>query len=324
MTQQTDTLVGLEEIRDAARRLEGVVRRTPLLATDTLSDEVGGEVRLKCESFQRAGSFKIRGAYNFVAQIPDEERSHGVITYSSGNHAQAVALAARSVGIRAVVVMPVDAPPIKVEGARRLGAEVIFEGTTSVERKHRAEAIQADRGLTMVPPFDDPRIIAGQGTVGLEIVQDWPEVDTYFVCIGGGGLASGSAAALRGMKPEAKIYGVEPAGAASMDAALRAGEPVTLPSVDTIADGLKPVRAGDLTFRHVRHLVDDVLLVSDAEILSAASLLLHTAKFVVEFSGAAAVAAARSGRVPLHGRHTAVVISGGNLDPSLFARLVKT
>ena len=318
----TDTaLVSLMDIEAAAARLEGVVKRTPLLPSDTLSEEVEAEVRLKCESLQRAGAFKIRGAYNYISRLSEEELARGVLTYSSGNHAQAVALAARLLGTSATVVMPTTAPAVKRAGAQRLGAEVILEGTTSLDRKQRAEAIQAERGLSMVPPFDDPQIIAGQGTVGLEIAREWSEVEVVITCVGGGGLASGCGAALKALCPNAKLYAVEPAGAASMRAGWDAGVPVTLDRIDTIADGLAPVRSGDLTLRHVREFYDDVVLVEDHEIRAAASLLLTRGKLVVEFSGAAGVAALRSGRIPVAGKRVAVVLSGGNLDPALLSQL---
>jgi threonine dehydratase len=317
----TGALVSLADVRAAAERLKGVVVRTPLLASPELSAEVGGEVRLKAESLQRIGAFKARGANNFVLQLSDDEVARGVITYSSGNHAQAVALAASLKGTRAVVVMPTTSPQIKRTGAARLGAEVILEGTTSQERKVRAEAIAADRGLVMVPPYDHPWIIAGQGTVGLEIVEEWPEVDTVLIPVGGGGLASGVAAAIRRERPNAVIVGVEPEGAASMRAALDAGRPVSLDRIDTIADGLAPIRTGDLTFQHMRELADDVVTVSDLAIKDAARFLLQRQKLVVEYSGAAAVAAIRGGRIATRGRRIATVLSGGNLDPSLMAEL---
>jgi threo-3-hydroxy-L-aspartate ammonia-lyase len=244
LTEAPPALVTMDEIEAAAGRIQVVAVRTPLLPFPEVSEESGGAVRLKCESLQRTGSFKIRGAYNFVSQLSPEEMDRGIITYSSGNHAQAVALAAREKGVRAVVVMPTTAPGVKVDGARRLGAEVVFEGTTSIERKVRAEAIASEEGLAMVPPFDHPHIIAGQGTVGLEIARDWPEVDLVLVPIGGGGLAGGTAAALKRLLPRVRVVGVEPEGAPAMRAALDAGEPVTLPRTETIADGLAPVRAG--------------------------------------------------------------------------------
>ncbi len=310
-------LVGLDEIREAAARLEGVVVRTPLVAWPELSERLGGEVRLKCENLQRSGSFKARGAFNFASRIPAEELKGGLITYSSGNHAQAVALVAQLLGAHAVVVMPVNAPAVKREGAERLGAEVVLEGTTSVERRARAEAIADEQGLAMVPPFDHHHIIAGQGTVGLEIVEEWGEVDTILVPIGGGGLASGVSAAVRRLRPDARIFGVEPSGAASMRAALDAGEPVELSSIDSIADGLLPVRTGDHTYRHIRDLADDVLLVEDDAIVEAALLLATERKLLVEFSGAATVAAILSGRVEVTGRKVVAVLSGGNVDPAV-------
>ncbi len=319
--KRKSTLVALEDIEDAARRVEGVAVRTPLLPFPELSEEVGGEVRLKCECLQRAGSFKIRGAFNFVSRLPEEDLARGIITYSSGNHAQAVALAAGLNGVRAVVVMPTTAPKVKVTGAKRLGAQVFFEGTTSLERKTRAEAIAREEGLAMVPPFDDPAIIAGQGTVGLEIAEDWPEVELALVPIGGGGLASGTAAALKALLPQVVVVGVEPRGGASMRAALDAQEPVTLKTIDTIADGLAPVRTGDLTFLHARRYLDDVIVVEDEAIRQAASLLLNRRKLVVEYSGAATLAALLSGVVDGRDRRVAVVLSGGNLDPSVMREL---
>ena len=314
-------LVTPASVRDAARGLEGVAVRTPLLPSPWLTEELGTEVRLKCESFQPIGAFKLRGAYTMVARLTDQERARGVVTYSSGNHAQAVAFAARAFGVDAVIVMPENAPRIKVKGTKRLGAEVVEKGTTSLARKERAEAIQAERGLTMIPPFDHPDIIAGQGTAGLEILEDWPAVETLVVPIGGGGLISGIAALVRRERPEVRIIGVEPEGAPAMRRSLDAGHPVTLDSIDSIADGLVPVRPGDLTFAHCRDLVDDVVLVSDDDLRSAAAGLLVRGKLLVEYSGAATVAALRTGAVSQPGR-AAAVISGGNIDPSRIPELL--
>ena len=316
-----EALVELDVIREAGERLRPVALRTPLFRADVLNDELGSDIRLKLESLQRTGSFKFRGAYNFVAQLSDDARSKGVITYSSGNHAQAVALAAQLHGIRAVVVMPTTAPQVKRDGAERLGAEVVLEGTTSLERGARAESIAEERGLVMIPPFDDPRIIAGAGTVGLEIAEDWDAFGSVLVPIGGGGLCSGTAAALRRLRPDVRILGVEPTGAASMKAALASGEPVTLDRTESIADGLMPVRTGNLTFKHVSELVDDVVLVDDDAIRDAASLLFKKLRLVVEFSGAATVAALRSGLVETEGRGVVAVVSGGNVDPAVLMDL---
>ena len=308
--------VPVSAIEEAARRIEGAVRRTPLLR---LPLEEGPPVYAKCENLQAAGAFKIRGATNFIAQLDPDARRHGVITYSSGNHAQAVALAARRVGVPAVVVMPTTAPAVKVEGARALGAEILFEGTTSVERKRRAEAVAGDRDLQMVPPFDHPWIIAGQGTVGLEILADCPGVARILVPVGGGGLVAGVAAAVKQQRPEVRLVGVEPTGAAKMTASLAAGRPVSLDRVASLADGLLPVRPGDLTFHHVRRFVDEVVTVDDDPIADAVLWLFRRAKLVVETSGAATLAALLSGSAadrsdpPRDGGATVVVLSGGNL-----------
>lgn len=318
---QGEGLVGLTEIEAASRRLAGVVISTPLLPADAVSEAVDGQVRLKCESLQRAGSFKIRGAFNFVSQLSDEQVAQGIITYSSGNHAQAVALAGRLRGVRVVVVMPTTAPKVKRDGAHRLGAEIVYEGTTSVERRARAEAIADAEGLVVVPPFDHRHIIAGQGTVGLEIGRAWPDVDIVLAPIGGGGLASGVAASIKRMLPSARVIGVEPVGAASMRAALDNGSPAVLDGIDTIADGLAPVMVGELTFEHARDLMDDVVVVDDADIRAATELLVGRQKLVVEYSGAATTAALLSRKVDPKGGGVAAIISGGNLDPSLFAGL---
>jgi threonine ammonia-lyase medium form len=309
-------LVDGAAVRRAAEVLAGVAVRTPLLPAAWLSDIVGAEVRLKCENLQRAGAFKIRGAYNAVHALPEAVRRRGVIAYSSGNHAQGVALAARLFGIEAVVVMPVTAPAVKVEGARALGAEIVMEGTTSLERQRCAETIAAERGLSIIPAFDHPDIIAGQGTVALEMHEQWPDFEAVLVPIGGGGLISGMAAWLRERSPGVRIIGVEPENADAMARSLAAGAPVTIEPRKTIADGLAPVRPGDLTYAHVEALVDEIVLVREEHIVDATSRLMRQGKLVVEFSGAATVAALLSGRWEPRGLRTAVVLSGGNIDPS--------
>jgi threonine dehydratase len=305
-----EKLVTLDDIRAAARRVAAVARVTPLV---DVSAAAGRPLLLKCENMQPGGAFKIRGAYNMVAQLTDEQRRRGVITFSSGNHGQAMALAARELGAPAVVVMPTTAPRIKVDGARSFGAEVIFAGTTSVERRVRAEAEAAARGLTMVPPFDHEWIIAGQGTAGLEILEQRPDVAAVLVPIGGGGLASGVAAAIKLTRPEVKVIGVEPAGAAAMKASIDAGHAVTLDRTESIADGLMPVRPGDLTFAHVRRFVDRVITVEDDQIIDAVLWLFTNAKMVAEPSGAATVAAALAGAAEVNGPIVAIV-SGGNMS----------
>jgi threonine dehydratase len=305
----TDKLVTLDDIRRAAQRVAAIARVTPLV---DVSSAAGRPLMLKCENMQPGGAFKIRGAYNMVAQLTDGQRRRGVITFSSGNHGQAMALAARELGAPAVVVMPTNAPKIKIDGARGFGAEVIFAGTTSTERRVRAEAEASARGLTMVPPFDHEWIIAGQGTAGLEILEQQPDVATVFVPIGGGGLAAGVGAAIKLTRPGVQVIGVQPSGAAAMKASIDAGHPVTLASTDSVADGLKPVRPGDLTFAHVRRFVDRVVTVEDEQIIAAVIWLFEHARIVAEPSGAAAVAAALSGAAGTGGPAVAI-ISGGNM-----------
>jgi len=305
------SLVTLERIRQARDRIRGIVKQTPLI---DVSDLAGRPLRLKCESLQPGGAFKIRGAYNMVAQLPEAERARGVITYSSGNHGQAVAIAARAVGTPSVVVMPTTAPKIKVDGARRFGAEVVFEGTTTLHRKARAEQIAAERGLAIIPPFDHEWIIEGQGTLGLEILEQCVDVATVLVPIGGGGLISGVAAAIKQARPDVAVIGVEPSGAASMKNAIDAGEVRTLEAARSIADGLMAVRPGDLNFAHVRAFVDRLVTVEDPEIAAAVGWLITRAKLVAEPSGAATVAAALRADAD-YAPPVVAVISGGNLDP---------
>jgi threonine dehydratase len=305
----------LDAIRAAADRIRPIARLTPLI---DVSDAAGRSLYLKCENLQPAGAFKIRGAYNMVAQLTGAERRAGVITYSSGNHGQAMALAARTLGAPAVVVMPTTAPAVKVEGARAFGAEVILAGTTSADRRARAEAEAAARGLTMVPPFDHEWIIAGQGTAGLEILEQRPDVAAVLVPIGGGGLAAGVAAAIKLSKPDVAVIGVEPVGAAAMKESVEAGHPVTLARTATIADGLMPVRPGDLTFAHVQKFVDHVITVEDTDIIRAVLWIFEHARLVAEPSGAATTAAVLSGALdavlPAAGPVVAIV-SGGNMAP---------
>jgi threonine dehydratase len=310
--------VTIDEIRAAAARIAGVVRRTPLV--DVASAAAESAFAIKCENMQPAGAFKIRGAYNMMAQLSPDARAAGVITYSSGNHGQAVALAARLLGARAVVVMPETAPRVKVVGAERLGADVLFAGTTVLDRKSRAESEAAARGLTMVPPFDHPWIIAGQGTCGLEVVKQCPSLSAVYVPMGGGGLISGIAVAVKSLRPGARVIGVEPEGAPKMTASRAAGHPVTLPKTASIADGLLSIRPGDLTFAHVQALVDEVVTVSEQEIVAAVKWLFDNANVVAEPSGAVSVAAVlRQRRVP---PGVVAIISGGNVPPEDYARYI--
>jgi len=318
---EANPAVPLQALRTAARDLAGVAVRTPLLPNPELSRVAGVPVRLKCEHLQRVGAFKIRGAYTAVSRIPAEDRQRGVITYSSGNHGQAMAFAARQLGIRAVVVMPERAPAIKVEGVRRLGGEAIIAGNSSAERYERARQLAADEGLTMVPPFESLDVIAGQGTCGLEILEEFPEVQTILVPVGGGGLIAGIASAVAALKPEVRVIGVEPAGAPKLARALAAGHPVRLEHTESLADGLLPLSIGELPFKVLSGLVREAVQVSEDEIVAGLRFL-HQAGLAAEPSGAVTTAAVLAGRVDLGGP-TVAVVSGGNADPALLQRLLQ-
>jgi threonine dehydratase len=304
------------DLREARARVARHARVTPLLPADSLSGRLGLPVFLKAENLQVGGAFKTRGAAHFITRLDEAARARGVITYSSGNHGIAVSLAARRAGVPAVVVMPETAPAVKLARVRALGAEVHQVGPSSLERKAKAEAIQKERGLAMVPPFDHPWIVAGQATCGVEIIEQCPDVATILVPVGGGGLVSGVALACRHHRPAARVVGVEPEGAAKMSASLRAGEPVTLPATASIADGLLPARPGDLTFAIVRDMVAEVVTVPDGAIREAALLLLREERLLVEWSGAVGVAALLAGKVRTGGGPVVVVLSGGNCDPA--------
>jgi threonine dehydratase len=323
-------LVSLAEIEAAAARIRPTARVTPLVEVPFPAAEsaLGGagtdRLFLKCENLQPMGAFKIRGAFNMVAQLSEDERRRGVITYSSGNHGQAVALAARELGAPAVIVMPTTAPMVKIDGARRYGAEVIFAGTTSIERQLAAEKLAAERNMVIVPPFDHPMIIAGQGTVALEILEQCPNVATVIVEVGGGGLSSGVSTALKRKLPHVRVVGVEPEGAAKMTRAIEAGHPVTLDRTSSIADGLMSIRAGDLTFAHVRTFVDEIVTVPDEALKRAVRWLYLNARLVVEPSGAATTAALMEGlgHVDRAAGPVVAIVSGGNVEPEKYAQYI--
>ena len=320
--------VTLDDIRQAAGRIRPLARVTPLLTVE----ECGGGTRplaLKCENLQLSGAFKIRGAANMLLQLTPEERERGVITFSSGNHGIAMSLAARRVGCPAVVVMPTTAPAVKVEIARTLGAEIIFEGTITLERKARAEAEAAARGLTIMPPFDHRWIIAGQGTIGLEILEQAPAAAVVYVPTSGGGLLSGVATAIKSLAPHVRIVGVEPACTPRMSRSLEAGHPVTVPGAAGVADGLLAVRPGDITFAHIQAYVDEIVTVEDGAIIDAVRWIFDRARLVAEPSGAAPVAAALARGTTAWSRDGAsaardvtgpavALISGGNVETGAF------
>jgi threonine dehydratase len=305
----------LSSIRAARDRIGRRVHRTPLLSASRLGARVGVSLAHKCESLQKTGSFKVRGALNRVSQLDDVARKRGVITVSAGNHAQALAWAARDAGVKCTVVMPAAASRAKVDASRGYGAEVVLHGASSIEAFARAHELAEERQLAFVHPFDDDQIMSGQGTVGLEILEQAEELDDVIVPIGGGGLIGGIAVAIKEQRPSVRVYGVEPTGAAVMRQSLDAGHPVRLDSIKTIADGLAAPMAGDLTYPIVRRYVDDVVLVTDEEIAAAMRELLLSAKLLAEGAGAAATAAVLSAKLPLAGRRVVAVLSGGNIDP---------
>jgi threonine dehydratase len=314
-------LVSLSDIRQAQTRIAGITVRTPLipLAYDDRT------LHLKPENLQPIGAFKLRGAYNKIASLTDEERNRGVITYSSGNHAQGVAYAARALATKAVIVMPGNAPAIKREATAALGAEIVLVGPSGVERQIKAEELAAEHGYVIIPPYEDEKIIAGQGTTGLEIMEDFPDVDLVLVPIGGGGLISGISTAIKSLSPRTKVIGVEPELAADAQASFRAGHIVKWPPekvLSTIADGLRAQYPGDMTFTHIQRYVDDIVTVSEDEILQAVRVLAENPKTVPEPSGAVASAAwlFHRDRLPAS-NHTAAVISGGNIDPALLSQI---
>jgi threonine dehydratase len=305
----------------AAQRLRGHAHRTPVLTSATLDDRVGADVFVKCENFQRAGAFKFRGAFNAIAALPPDVRARGVATYSSGNHGQAVALAAREFGSRASVLMPLDAPASKVEAVKGYGGTVVTYDRYTQDRSTLAAEMAADAGLAIIPPYDHLEVMAGQGTVGLELIDQAGLLDLVICPLGGGGLMAGLATAVKADRPAARMVGVEPAAGDDYARSLRAGERVQIDVPRTIADGLAVNLPGELTFAVNRRLVDDVVVVSDAEIVDAMRFLFERMKLVVEPSGAVGIAALLTGRVVPTGR-VGVVISGGNVDAARFASLL--
>ncbi|HWB67701.1 MAG TPA: threonine ammonia-lyase [Mycobacteriales bacterium] len=310
------------DVEAAAELLRDVVRRTPLEGSRPLAEMVGGPVWLKCENLQRAGSFKLRGAYVRIARLTKAERDRGVVAASAGNHAQGVALAASLLGSRATVFMPEGAPIPKVEATRGYGAEVRFAGLTIDQSLDAATGFAAEAGQVLIHPFDHPDVVAGQGTVGFEILDQLPDVRTVVVSTGGGGLLSGVALAVKARRPEVRVIGVQATGAASFAESLRAGHPVSLPAMATVADGIAVGCPGELTFDLVRRYVDDVVTVSDDALARALLLCLERAKLVVEPAGAAAVAALMEQPTAFQPPVVAV-LSGGNIDPVLLLRVLR-
>ncbi|HMD20246.1 MAG TPA: threonine/serine dehydratase [Alloacidobacterium sp.] len=319
-------LVSYKEIRDAQERIRGVAAHTPLVRLQI--PDSPGNVFVKAEGLQPIGSFKLRGAYNKIAQLSEDERKRGVITYSSGNHAQGVAYAARALGAKAVIVMPSNAPSVKKAATAALGAEIVEVGPASSDRKSKAEELEAKFGYVMVPPYDDPAIIAGQGTCGLEILGDLPEVDLVLSPVSGGGLLSGVATAIKLIKPDVRVFGIEPELAGDAQESFRGGKLVSWPAemtTRTMADGLRTQSLGDLNFEHVRAYVDDIITVKEDEIAEAMRVLLYQARLTPEPSGAVTTAAMLfhlEQLLPF--RNAVVIMSGGNVEPDVLRRVVCT
>lgn len=319
MNPLTDTIpVSLADIESAAARIGDRIHRTPLLENRSISEAAGTEVRLKCENLQRAGSFKIRGALNALLQLDEEQKRRGVVAFSSGNHAQGVALAARILGIRATIVMPERAVRAKVEATETYGATVVQSGVTDSTRGDFAREIAERTGATIIPPFDHEHIIAGAGTVGLEIVREWPDVETIVVPLGGGGLLAGIAVAATALRPSIRVFGVEPAAGNDGQQSFRSGKIVRIDPPDTIADGARTLLVGERNFAIIRQSVEDIVTVEDAELLDVLRFVTYRTKLLIEPTGCLAAAALLRGKIPSGGR-TAVVISGGNVDFSILA-----
>jgi threo-3-hydroxy-L-aspartate ammonia-lyase len=309
-----------EDVRAAAARLDGVAHRTPVVTSRTLDALAGAPVFLKAENLQRGGAFKFRGAYNKIASLPHDVRSRGVIAYSSGNHAQAVAIAARLLGTHATIVMPTDAPPAKLDATRGYGAEIVEYDRFGDDREAIGAQLAEERGLALVKPYDDPLVMAGQGTTALELLDEVPDLDVLVTPVGGGGLIAGCATAFKSVRPHGRVVGVEPEAADDTARSLAAGERVDIGVPRTIADGLQAATPGELTFAVNRERVDEIVTVTDAEIVDAMMFLFDRVKLVVEPSGAVGVAALLAGRI--RGSRIGVVLSGGNVGAARFAELL--
>jgi threonine dehydratase len=306
--------IQLSDIQAASERTRDIVRRTPVFTSRTFDALAGASVFFKCENFQRGGAFKIRGAANFVLSIPKDDLPRGVVTFSSGNHGQAVAIAAESLGISATIVMPADAPALKLAATRAHGARIVTYDRAAEDREAIAQRVAKETGATVVPPYDHPWTIAGQGTAALELLAEVPDLDALVIPIGGGGLISGSSIAAHAIRPGIRIFGVEPEQGNDTLLSLRAGERVAIPLPETIADGLRATKPGALTFPIVQKHVEDIVLVSDSEIRDAMKFLLMRMKILVEPSGAASAAAVLHRKLPQGIPKLGVILSGGNAD----------
>jgi threonine dehydratase len=316
------TLPTYADVEAAARRIEGVAHRTPALTSRTANQRCDANLVFKPENLQRMGAFKFRGGYNAIAALTPEQRKAGVLTYSSGNHAQAIAYAGKLLGAPATIIMPEDAPAAKVAATKGYGAQIVSYDRYTQDRLELADRLAAERGLTLIPPFDHPDVIAGQGTATKELIEDAGAFDILIACLGGGGLLAGTLLAAKALNPGCKVYGVEPEAGNDGQQSLRKGEIVRIPVPKTIADGAQTAFLGDYTFPIIRELVEDIVTVPDAALVAAMRFFAERMKLVVEPTGCLAAAAALSGTIPVAGKKVGVIISGGNVDLASLARFL--
>jgi len=311
-----------DDVVAASQRIEGHAHKTPVLRSRTLDERLGAQLFFKCENFQRMGAFKFRGGFNALARFDADQRKAGALAFSSGNHAQAIALSARLQGIKAVILMPTDAPQAKIAATRGYGAEVVLFDRFAQDREQLAAELARERGMTVIPPFDHADVIAGQGTAAKELFEEVGALDTLFVCVGGGGLISGSALAARALAPACKVIGVEPEAGNDAQQSLRSGAIVRIDTPRTIADGAQTQSVGKLTFAIMRRDVDDIMTVSDAQLVETMRFFAERMKIIVEPTGCLGAAAAALGGLPLAGQRVGVIVSGGNVDLQRFSQLV--
>ncbi len=311
-----------DDVVAAAGRIEGHAHKTPVLRSRTLDERLGAQLFFKCENFQRMGAFKFRGAFNALARFNANQRKAGALAFSSGNHAQAIALSARLQGIKAVILMPTDAPQAKIAATRGYGAEVVLFDRFTQDREQLAADLARERGMTLIPPFDHADVIAGQGTATKELIEEVGALDYLFVCVGGGGLISGSALAARALAPACKVIGVEPEAGNDAQQSMRSGTIVRIDTPRTIADGAQTQSVGKLTFAIMRRDVDDIMTVSDAQLVESMRFFAERMKIIVEPTGCLGAAAATFGGLPLAGKRVGVIVSGGNVDLARFSHLV--
>jgi len=318
-----DLPISFADVAAAHERVAGAARRTPVLTSSTADAMTGARLFFKCENFQRMGAFKFRGAYNAISQFTPQQKAAGVFTFSSGNHAQAIALSAQLLGVRSVILMPRDAPAVKVAATKGYGGEIVFYDRYKEDREALAQRLSAERNLTLIPPYDHPHVMAGQGTAAKELIEDAGKLDLLVVCLGGGGLLSGCSVAARALNPEITIVGVEPEAGNDGQRSFRTGQIVHIDTPQTIADGAQTQHLGQHTFPVIRRLVNDIITVSDAELVAAMKFFAARMKMIVEPTGCLAAAAVFEGKLDVRGKKVGVLISGGNVDLARFAQLVQ-